>query len=149
MNDPRTAWDQIAERAAEAAPVEILPKLAWLNNLKQMWADSRRRTNDGFDLQMKALGAKASPPSGEEMGDTIVTGDIQITQQPPTPSAGMSTLGKVGAAAALLAGGAGAAVVADKYLGNELQPPAVVAPADPQPAPNAPNFEGVFGIETK
>jgi hypothetical protein len=152
MNDPRHPLDQIAERAAEAAPTVLLPKLAALNNLKALWSDHRRRVNDSHALQMKALGQTPTPAPQDEMGDTIVTGDIRIMQQPQQPAAsnGLSTLGKIGVGAALLTGGAGAGIVANEVLKD--QPPAAVAPVEPGVDIDTDTdtwLNSNFGIETK
>jgi hypothetical protein len=155
MNDRRQPLDQIAERVAEAAPTRVLPFLAALNNMKGTWADSRRRVNDSHRAQMSAAGlediVKESAGKGDEMGDTIVTGDIQITQQPQPaaePSKGLSTLGKLGVGAALLFGGAGAGIVANELLKDQTPaPPTQQAPHVDADTDSWNNSQ--FGIETK
>lgn len=160
MNDPRHPLDQIAERAAEAAPVAILPRLLAIKDMALSMASYRRRVDDGHRMGARALGMEdivkeSAAKAGDDMGDIFVCGDISTTQaaQPQlapaaaqaAPAASSSMLTKAAVGAALLAGGAGAGIVADKLLDGPNQPPAMVD-TDTDTDTNT-HFD--FGIETR
>lgn len=116
----------------------------------QLEKDGRRQlvAEHAVRAAYRVAGGKELPefPAGLEEDMSVNVGDqIHYHHAAPQP-AGLSPLGKLGVAAALATGGAGAGVVASQWLS---QPPAAVAPAEPSVAPAFDPSLYEFGIETK
>ena len=93
-----------------------------LEDHREMLAANRRRTREGHVAMAKAAG-ESLPMEDEEMGDILMTGDIQVTKDQPSSTA------KIGKdLAKLLAAGA---IGAGAVVGGQ----SVVDRPDPVPVP--------------
>ena len=99
-----------------------------LEDHREMLAANRRRTREGHVAMAKSAG-ESLPMEDEEMGDILMTGDIQVAKDQP-PSAAAATLGK-DLAKLLAAGaiGAGAVVGGQSVVDGPVPVPAPVVEA--------------------
>jgi len=101
--------------------VSTAAHLVGLEDHRAMLAASRRRTREGHEAGAKAMGFDPTPISGEdEMGDLIVTGDIEMRGQ-GTPES-QARLANGGVAKAIGTAALGAAIplaaLAGYYMAN-------------------------------
>ena len=90
--------DEVERRYADSAPSWLIPRLAAVQNLRQLWAESAQKRADDHRLQMRAIGAEDIVSTGktEMPGDISIQGDTYNvtplpTQQPPAPTATNTT----------------------------------------------------------
>jgi len=128
MSATQSPMEEMADRAAEAAPAAVLvPKLIAINDYRKSGSDYRKRVNDSYAAGMRLLGIDVGQPEGDDVsGDISVRGDTTVNN--PIPPA-MSGLTKGVMAAALLGSGAGAGILANQILPDDSQP-SVAQPDD-------------------
>ncbi|MDD4892005.1 MAG: hypothetical protein PHU85_18955 [Phycisphaerae bacterium] len=147
----KTAVQEIAQRAAETGPgLAAAAKAIGIQDHQRMLRDAANRVRDSHRAQMKAAGFDPGNPPEDDMGDIIITGDIQYAPAPTpepvapaantsastaAPPAGLSPLAKTLISAALLGAGA-AGGVAVPWLAGAFSKPAAssTAPAVPSQA---------------
>jgi hypothetical protein len=97
-----------------------------LEDHREMLAANRRRTREGHVAMAKAAG-ESLPMEDEEMGDILMTGDIQVTKDQPSSTAKIGKdLAKLLAAGAI---GAGAVVGGQSVVDGPVPVPAPVVEA--------------------
>ena len=81
--------DEVERRYADSAPSWLIPRLAAVQNLRQLWAESAQKRADDHRLQMRAIGAEDIVSTGkiEMPGDISIQGDTYNVTPPPPPSA--------------------------------------------------------------
>jgi len=144
-NSKQTPRAEMAERFAESTGLRTATMAAGLEDHRRMMADNARRLAEGHKAMARAAGMEdlVADPGGDDVGDILVTGDINVGTNGSRPKVldkilGQSANGGAVAtkpsaslwpkivAAALLGGGGVAGVNA---LTDDTPPPAVVAPA--------------------
>lgn len=141
----KSAVQEIAQRAAETGPgLAAAAKAVGLQNHQRMLRDAANRVRDSHLAQMKAAGFDPGNAPEDDMGDIIITGDIQYAPAPATEptspastpavvSSPLSTLAKTLISAALLgAGAAGGAGI--PWLAGAFSKPATSATAPAVPS---------------
>ncbi len=142
---------ELAERAAESIPsLQAAAAAVGLQDHQRMLRDHARRVRDSHRVGARAAGMDdiAAEPTGDDMGDIIISGDITNTYLPPplaaqtsqptaapasnsAPAApGLSNWTKAALVAASLAsGGVGAAIpLLTNLLSNKPAPPPATQP---------------------
>lgn len=104
MSDPFP--QEASQRMSQLAGVKLAGAAVGLKDHLQMLNDYRQRVRESHELSMGLLGKQTdSPPEDGQMGDIVITGDIQHTEQKPEPKKGFSPLVKTLAAAAAIGAG--------------------------------------------
>jgi hypothetical protein len=159
-----TPTHEASRRAADQAPIFMLPHALALDNQKKIWTAANRRVDDSHKVQMKALGLTpdelTQPSEDEEMGVNVQGDTIHQTYNynaaaPAIQPATQPTIGQVEPAKPadsspslfhkclplILAAGCGAAPATGLALYQWFH--------KPTPAVVAPNANYTLGIEVK